>query len=134
VPLHPIRFLQRGFNQADDLARQIRHPVWRMLRRARHGPSQASLPATARRNLESHYASSVRLVVARRLRGCGILQGATLVLIDDVMTTGATLDACAQVLMSEGAKEVRALTAARAVVAPPPPRLEPLPRDPSARR
>ena len=49
VPLHPLRALQRGFNQADDLAREIGLPVWRVLRRVRHGPPQASLPA-ARRN------------------------------------------------------------------------------------
>jgi predicted amidophosphoribosyltransferase len=52
------------------------------------------------------------------------VHGLTLVLVDDVTTTGATLEACARVLMSAGAREVRALTAARVVTSPPqaPPR------------
>jgi predicted amidophosphoribosyltransferase len=46
------------------------------------------------------------------------LRGAIVVLIDDVSTTGATLDACARVLKDVGVAEVRALTAARAVTRP----------------
>jgi predicted amidophosphoribosyltransferase len=46
VPLHPWRALQRGFNQADDLARGLGQPVWPALRRRRAGPPQASLPAS----------------------------------------------------------------------------------------
>ena len=48
VPLHPWRALRRGFNQADDLAVHLGLPVWRVLRRTRHGPRQASLPAGQR--------------------------------------------------------------------------------------
>lgn len=47
VPLHAWRQWQRGFNQADDLARGLGLPVWRVLRRPRRGPPQASLPAGA---------------------------------------------------------------------------------------
>ena len=43
VPLHPLRAWQRGFNQSDDLARALGLPVWRVLRRCRHGPPQAGL-------------------------------------------------------------------------------------------
>jgi predicted amidophosphoribosyltransferase len=46
------------------------------------------------------------------------LKGTTVVLIDDVSTTGATLDACARVLKEAGVREVRALTAARVVTPP----------------
>ena len=123
VPLHPLRSFRRGFNQADDLARHLGLPVWRLLRRRRHGPPQASLPASRRRgNLRGAYVLSVHgnpFIRGRRLHG------ATVVLIDDVMTTGATLDACARVLRTAGISEVRALTAARAAAAPP---LPPLPQ------
>ncbi len=118
VPLHPIRSMRRGFNQADDLARQLKLPVWRVLRRRRHGPSQTSLPASERRrNLETHFGLSLRAMAASRAARSGRsrVHGSKLVLIDDVMTTGATLEACARVLMDAGAVDVRALTVARAV-------------------
>ena len=115
VPLHPVRSIRRGFNQADDLARELRLPVWRALHRRRHGPPQASLAATARHaNLERAFAISPLWALRARLGGRS-LAGRTLVLIDDVMTTGDTLDACARVLLDAGAAEVRALTAARTV-------------------
>lgn len=119
VPLHPWRQWQRGFNQADDLATGLDLPVWRALRRHRGGPPQASLPALQRRaNAQGAYGIAWReRAHPRRLRG------AVVVLIDDVMTTGATLNACAAILRSAGAANVRALTAARAVAArPQPPR------------
>lgn len=121
VPLHPLRSLRRGFNQADDLARQLKLPVWHMLRRRRHGPPQAGLPAGARRrSLAGHFALSWRCRAPRPFgRAVG---GARLVLVDDVMTTGATVDACARVLLDAGAAEVRVLTAARAVAGRPSPR------------
>lgn len=120
VPLHPVRFLRRRFNQADDLAREIGLPVWRLLRRRRHGPPQASLPAPRRRaNLRHAYALSIRSRAPGPIRVP--FAGTTVVLIDDVMTTGATMDACARVLLENGVRDVRALTVARAVVKPPHP-------------
>ncbi len=111
VPLHPWRQWQRGFNQADDLAMGLGLPVWRALRRHRAGPPQAGLPASARlANAEGAY----RLGRRERL-GRPRLRGAIVVLVDDVMTTGATLNACAAVLRDAGVAEVRAVTAARAV-------------------
>ena len=123
VPLHPWRALRRGFNQADDLARALGPPVWRVLRRTRHGPPQAALPA-ARRHANVRAAFALRLDKpwsARRLRNRSV------VLVDDVMTTGATLEACARVLTAAGVRRVIALTAARAVAGPPRPR-PPTPR------
>ena len=115
VPLHPWRSFRRGFNQADDLACQLGLPVWRALRRRRAGPPQASLPAAdRRRNLDAAFGVSP-IWLARRRWSRASPAGRMVVLVDDVMTTGATLDACGAVLLDAGFSEVRALTAARAV-------------------
>jgi ComF family protein len=112
VPLHPRRRRARGFNQAADLARAIGLPVIPVLHRVLHTPPQVDLPADARwRNVRDAFAC---LPAA----GGPGLCGAVLVLVDDVTTTGATLDACARVLKAAGAREVRALTAARVVSVP----------------
>ena len=110
VPLHPSRRRQRGFNQAADLARHVGLPVVPALCRIRATATQTSLPA-ARRNRNVRDAFAVG-------RWDGSLRRATVVLIDDVSTTGATLEACARVLKEAGVAEVRALTAARVVARP----------------
>jgi ComF family protein len=107
VPLHASRRRQRGFNQADDLARHIGLPICRALRRVRSTPTQTGLPSARRhRNMRGAFDAT---------RAARALAGSVVVLIDDVSTTGATLDACARVLKDAGAREVRALTAARVV-------------------
>ena len=109
VPLHPRREYQRGFNQADDLARHLGLPVAPLLKRVVHTQSQIELPKEQRReNVKDAFAFLP--VPGSRLPVPGIV-----VLVDDVATTGATLDACARVLKGAGVKEVRALTAARVV-------------------
>ncbi len=110
VPLHPSRRRHRGFNQATDLARHLGIPVRLALRRIRATPTQTGLPAGRRhRNVRDAFAVA---------RDAGRLAGAVVVLIDDVSTTGATLDACARALKQAGVAEVRALTAARVVTPP----------------
>ncbi len=110
VPLHPSRRRHRGFNQAADLARRVGIPVRSALRRIRATPTQTGLPAAKRhRNMRDAFATT---------RAARQLKGATVVLIDDVSTTGATLEACARVLKEAGVGEVRALTAARVVTLP----------------
>jgi len=116
VPLHPWRLWRRGFNQAEDVARALsdhRVPVLRALRRARATRPQSALHADARRaNVLGAFrvnAWTVRGEAAWRSR----LAGATLVLVDDVTTTGATLEAAARALIDAGAGEVRAVTLAR---------------------
>jgi ComF family protein len=110
VPLHRSRRRLRGFNQAVDLARPLRLPVVCALRRVRSTAPQVSLPAGQRhRNVRGAFAPS---------RHAAALAGRTVVLIDDVCTTGATLDACARVLKSCGVGEVRALTAAKVAAGP----------------
>jgi ComF family protein len=122
VPLHPWRAFQRGFNQADDLARHLGLPVLRLLRRRRHGPPQAHLPASRRHaNVRHAYACRRLPSIAWMSTPHGLARDRVLVLIDDVMTTGATLDACGRVLMEAGARTVFALTAARAVAGRPAP-------------
>jgi ComF family protein len=108
VPLHRVRRLSRGFNQASDLARQLGVPVVHALSRTRNTGSQADLPAARR---HANVRGAFRL--ARPARGS--VKGACIVLVDDVSTTGATLEACARTLRDGGAREVRALIAARAV-------------------
>lgn len=108
VPLHWRRRWSRGFNQAAALAGGLGLPVVHALRRTRPTRTQTDLPADRRR-------ANVRDAFAiRRLPA-----GAVVVLVDDVRTTGATLDACAKVLIEAGAAEVRTLTAARVVTRQP---------------
>ena len=120
VPLHPRREYERGFNQAEDLAAHLGPPVMRLLVRVRHTHSQIELPRHQRQeNVKDAFAfrPDPRLVLRCASRGGGSLIPAPCiaVLVDDVSTTGATLEACARVLKSAGVKEVRALTAARVV-------------------
>ena len=116
VPLHPRREYQRGFNQADDLAQHLGLPVAPLLKRVVFTQSQIELPKDQRKdNVNNAFAfdsvlASQLPAPASRLPVPGIV-----VLIDDVATTGATLDACAMVLKRSGVEEVRALTAARVV-------------------
>jgi ComF family protein len=106
VPLHRSRERARGFNQARELARHLGLPVADALARTRRTPSQADLPAARRHaNVRGAFEWRTRVPV----------KGRTIVLVDDVSTTGATLNACARPLLDAGATEVRALTAARAV-------------------
>jgi ComF family protein len=105
VPLHPARRRARGFNQASDLARTLGPPVVHALRRTRATSSQTTLPSDKRHvNVDGAFAPTRHL---RRLAGCTVL------LVDDVRTTGATLDACAKVLKAERVARVWAITAAR---------------------
>jgi len=112
VPLHPWRRARRGFNQAEELARHLGVPIRPVLWRVRATAPQTALDAKARRrNLFGAFRLSPFLTSRRRQQW---LEGRTIVLVDDVRTTGATLDACAAALKAAGAEEVRALTAARA--------------------
>jgi ComF family protein len=106
VPLHRSRERRRGFNQAREIARHLGPPVIDALQRVRRTAPQADLPAARRHaNVRGAFVCPSRAPV----------RGLTLVLVDDVSTTGATLNACASALLAAGAREVRALTAARAV-------------------
>jgi ComF family protein len=118
VPLHWRRQHARGFNQAEDIARRLDLPVVRALRRVRATSPQFGLSASRRRrNVRGAFAPPRRGVLRRRRHDARV-RGACVVLVDDVSTTGATLQACAETLREGGAREVRALTAARALSTP----------------
>lgn len=111
VPLHPERERERGFNQAALLARVVAAPAGltcdeRSLLRATHTEQhRAGMDARARRESVE---KAFRVARPRLVRGERIL------LIDDVLTTGATVSACAAALLAAGAEDVFVLTVARA--------------------
>jgi ComF family protein len=110
VPLHPFRRLRRGFNQATDLARGLGRPVVCALARVRSTRQQMGLTADARRqNIRGAMRRSPWL---SRQTAASHIEDRVVVIVDDVRTTGATLEACAAVLKEMGAREVRAVTAA----------------------
>jgi ComF family protein len=112
VPLFAWRRLRRGFNQATELARGLDLPVVHALWRIRATASQTGLSAAERRrNVRGAFRISPLLTRRTRAR---LIAGRVVVLVDDVMTTGATSNACADVLMQAGACDVRVITLAYA--------------------
>ena len=108
VPLHWRKKMHRGFNQAELLAGHVaKHrgvPLLHALRRRRPTAVQASLAVAGRRR---------NVTGAFLFRPKADLAGKRILLIDDVMTTGATASACAVALKRGGAKSVSLLTLAR---------------------
>jgi ComF family protein len=108
MPLHWRRRFERGFNQAALLAKQVARrrkiPVLDAVRRVRSTRTQTGLTNAKRRDNVSG--------AFRPRRGCPV-KGLRILLVDDVMTTGATGSACASVLKRAGAKSVTLLTLAR---------------------
>ncbi len=107
LPLSPQRLAERGFNQSQEIARLLAHATStqlcvEVLARTRHTVPQSMLPWKER---------------ARNVRGafrCDTdLSGRCIALVDDVLTTGATLNEAARVLKKNGAREVIGWVAAR---------------------
>ena len=110
VPLHRKRKSLRGFNQAQDLGKALEkrtgiQSISSLLLRARNSPPQTSLEGKARRkNIKGAFGIKKEIKV----------KGKTILLVDDVYTTGSTLEECARILKQAGAREVKALTLAQA--------------------
>lgn len=111
VPLHRTRLIKRRFNQSALLARALSQRCGvpmdaQCLLRAKRTPSQGGLSAQGRRrNVQGAF----------QVDNPALIEGKRLVLIDDVMTTGATLNACARTLKRAGAARVDAVCLARVV-------------------
>jgi len=110
VPLHPLRKRERGYNQSEYIALGISDatgvPVLRNgLVRTRNTPSQTSLSPEAR------MANVAGVFEVDRVES---VRGAAVALVDDIFTTGATLNSCARVLLRAGTESVSALTVGRA--------------------
>ncbi|HEY2845257.1 MAG TPA: ComF family protein [Bryobacteraceae bacterium] len=108
MPLHWFKRWQRGFNQAELLAIEIGRkwnvPVRTLVRRRRSTAPQAGLTNAKRR---ANVQGAFRIAKSGRLNGLRVL------LVDDVVTTGATASACARVLKRAGAAHVSLLALAR---------------------
>jgi len=109
VPLHPARLRERGFNQAELLAKiasaAINVPVLPALERVRYTPTQTVFDRLERmENLRNAF----------RLRKKMAVRDSRVLLVDDVLTTGSTLNECARILRQAGVASVHAITAARA--------------------
>ena len=108
VPLHWTRFGQRGFNQSDlicqGISAELGVPVVRALRRVRRTRQQARLTRKERiLNLEGAFSVTGSTKCGKR----------AILVVDDVLTTGATLASAASVLLDAGASKVFAVSAAR---------------------
>lgn len=110
VPLHPARYQQRGYNQADCFAQGLAEALeipYRvdLLKRTKKTESQTRKDRMQRwENVGSVFAIEDR----------GAIENLRILLVDDVLTTGATLEACAEVLLQAGCHSVGILTIAAA--------------------
>jgi ComF family protein len=119
VPLHWRRYWARRFNQsallAEAIAKASQVPLaLGALKRVKATPQQVGLSQAAR-------ALNVQGAFRVSPTGKAAIAGRRLILVDDVITTGATIDACARALLRAGAAEVNVLTFARVVAAARPP-------------
>ncbi len=110
VPLHPQKLKERGFNQSELIARELanlaslRHDSKALMRTRVTEPQYGLSKIKRRANVQDAFSASNRL------------KNKTIILIDDVLTSGATALACRDALMAAGAEKVAVLTVARAVL------------------
>ena len=110
APLSKKRLRERGFDQAEILARgvgdQLGLPVVSLLEKVRHTQAQSDLKEESRRRANA--------LNAYRIKPGTQVAGKSVLLVDDIVTSGATLSECARVLLQAGAKSVHCLTLAQA--------------------
>lgn len=105
VPVHPSRRRARGFNQAEELARRLSERLGipmsadLLFRIRKTSPQKSLTPAERLQNLEHAFSARPLPKEARRI-----------LLVDDIYTTGATMEACARALKKNGAQEVYFVT------------------------
>jgi ComF family protein len=110
VPLHKQKYRERGYNQAEYIARGISSVIHRpilnmVLQRKRYTQTQTRLSfEERRRNMQDAFEACDKIII----------NGKTILLVDDVITTGATTNACAKELIASGAKKIIAASAALA--------------------
>ncbi len=104
VPLHPTKLRERGYNQSEYIAKGIRDATGisvytSLVKRQKYTSSQTKLNITERKeNVGDAFDVSEQSKTE--------IQGKTFLIVDDVITTGATIEACAAVLMKNGARSV----------------------------
>lgn len=108
VPISPLRKIRRGYDQTELLAKAVAKelgvPATRCLAKIRHNPAQSGLKDPARRR--ANVLGAYKVIAPEMVRDQRIL------LIDDILTTGATVSECAKALQFAGAKEVLCATLA----------------------
>lgn len=113
VPLHQMRLIQRRYNQAGIMAEYLAKDCHKELflsglQRVRSTPPQGYMTPSQRQK-------NVRRAFSVRAKHRAAIEGKTILLIDDVFTTGATIEECTNTLLASGAKAVNILTLARAI-------------------
>jgi ComF family protein len=112
VPLHPTKLRERSYNQSEFIARGVREvtglPVYTsLLKRHKYTSSQTQLNAPERKeNVGDAFSLNKRYLLS--------VEGKTFLIVDDVITTGATSEACAEVLLKSGASKAIACSVALA--------------------
>ena len=102
VPISPVRKFFRGYDQvqliADFVGRELKRPATAVLQKVRHTKAQSGIQGAAFRR--------ANVLGAYRVKKNADIKGKRILLLDDVVTTGATLSECAKVLLTAGAKEI----------------------------
>jgi len=108
VPISPLRKLKRGYDQDELLAKAVAQELSceavPLLKKIRHNPPQSSIAGQARRR--------ANVLGAYRCTDEQMIRGKKILLVDDILTTGATVGECARVLLTAGALEVHCVVAA----------------------